>query len=116
MQRARRTSLAMAWGTCALVSCVLFSAAQSKATPQDTQRVQAGQQVFVKDCLQCHSTYEGQTSFGPNLFHEMSQPGAKKTAKQVRPIIENGKGKMPAFADKLTQTDVENLMAYLKTL
>jgi mono/diheme cytochrome c family protein len=46
----------------------------------------------------------------------MKKPNPKKSAPEVRTILENGKGKMPSFQDKLMKQDIDNLLAYLRTL
>ena len=95
---------------------VVLSEGQARTDPQDDAKMHAGRQVFEKNCLQCHAIYEGQYSFGPNLFHEMKKPDHKVTAAELRGIIENGKGKMPPFKDKLTPPDVDDLIFYLHSL
>jgi mono/diheme cytochrome c family protein len=92
------------------------SAAQATPAAARTAKAHAGEEIFQQKCLQCHAAIEGQYSFGPNLYAEMKAPHPKKTAAEIREILKNGKGKMPSFADKLTQTDTENLIAYLRTL
>jgi len=96
-----------------------FSTSQaqtSKPSAATAAKAHAGQQIFEKNCMQCHAVIEGQYSFGPNLFGEMKSPHPKKTAAEVRTILKDGKGKMPSFADKLTAPDTDNLIAYLHTL
>ena len=77
---------------------------------------QAGQKTFIQYCAQCHSANEGQVLFGPSLYAEMRKPHPKKTTAEVHEILINGKGKMPAFADRLSPADMDNLVAYLRTL
>ena len=79
-------------------------------------KVHAGQDLFQHTCMQCHAVLEGQYSFGPNLYGEMKKPHPKKTTPEVKELLKNGKGKMPAFGDKLAPSDMENLIAYLHTL
>jgi mono/diheme cytochrome c family protein len=90
------------------------SQAQSAATSKEAL-VHAGQDLFTQKCHQCHSVVEGQYSFGPNLYHEMKK-SPKKTPADVRAILKNGKNKMPAFGDKLSEDDTKELLAYLQTL
>jgi mono/diheme cytochrome c family protein len=93
------------------------SQAQTPKAGADTAaKVSAGQQIFEKNCMQCHSFIEGQYSFGPNLFGELKKPHPRKTDVEVRAILKDGKGKMPPFGDKLTAPDTQNLIAYLHTL
>ena len=106
------------------MTCLLFAAsheasrssAQTKSDETEAAKVAAGRGIFEKNCMQCHAVNEGQYSFGPNLYHEMKKPAPKKTVNEVGVIVKNGKGKMPPFGERLTSTDVEDLIAYIRTL
>jgi mono/diheme cytochrome c family protein len=39
-----------------------------------------------------------------------------KSAVQVRAIIKNGKNKMPAFKDTIPDKDLDDLLAYIRSL
>jgi mono/diheme cytochrome c family protein len=108
----------MAAGTLTLAVAAAFgsAAAPQAQKPSAAARVQAGEALFNGKCLQCHAVHEGQYSFGPNLSGEMKPPHPKKSAAEIRAILKDGKGKMPAFGDKLTQPDTDALIAYLHTL
>jgi mono/diheme cytochrome c family protein len=86
------------------------------SSEKNTAMVQAGQDIYIHKCLQCHSVHEGEIRLGPSLYGEMKKPHPKKSATEVRTILENGKGKMPSFQDKLTKQDIDNLLAYLRTV
>jgi mono/diheme cytochrome c family protein len=108
-------------GTVALGASASYPAAanppaQTAAVSSGDAKAHAGEMLFQQKCVQCHAVLEGQYSFGPNLHAEMKKPHPKKSAAEVRVIIKDGKGKMPAFADKLTQPDTDNLIAYMRTL
>jgi mono/diheme cytochrome c family protein len=92
------------------------SGAQTSTNKSSAAIVKAGQEKFATSCLQCHAPVAGQTSFGPNLSGEIKPPHPRKSATEVRSILQNGKGKMPPFKDKLTPQDIDNLLAYLRTL
>ncbi len=108
--------VAAAGGVFCLGHAFSFSQAQKAAGAPDPVKVHAGQDVFTKYCIQCHSMNEGQNTFGPSLYGEMRKPHPKKTPEQIRLILQNGKGKMPSFADRLTPDDTDDLLAYLRTL
>ena len=76
----------------------------------------AGQQLFLQKCFQCHSVQIKEARLGPSLFGEMREPHPKRTPAQVLTIIKNGKGKMPAYKDKLSKEDTDNLLAYIRSL
>ena len=83
---------------------------------ENQSKIHAGQEIFNSRCLQCHAVLKGQSSFGPNLNAEMARPHPRKPATEIMQILRNGKGKMPGFEDKLTAPDLEELLAYLRTL
>jgi mono/diheme cytochrome c family protein len=92
------------------------SHAQAPAAVGVSPKEHAGEEVFNRKCLQCHAVHEGQYSFGPNLEGEMKKNTHKKTAAEIRVILKDGKGKMPSFADKLTPQEIDDLLAYIRTL
>jgi mono/diheme cytochrome c family protein len=98
-----------------LVGLAVAANAQANIASK-TQEVHAGQQIFLQRCMQCHSVNPNQVIFGPSLYSEMSASPHKKTAAQIRVILKNGKGKMPIFGGILTGTDVDDLLAYIRSL
>ena len=98
------------------ISQAQTSQAQTKTAKPEDAKIHAGRESFYRNCLQCHATYEGQYSAGPNLSGELKMPHPKKTPAEVRSILKNGKGRMPSFADKLTPAQTDDLIAFLHTL
>ena len=92
------------------------SQAQIAGVKPVSPQVRAGREQFEKTCMQCHATVEGQVSFGPNLHGVLKGPKPRRTPAYVHTLLKDGKGQMPAFGAKLEPKDVENLIAYLKTL
>jgi mono/diheme cytochrome c family protein len=90
------------------------TAAQASRGPS-TPAIRHGQQTFVEYCGSCHSARSSNSVAGPGLkgFYSTHQP--KPSDSSVRAIIARGKGKMPAFAS-LSATQIDELIAYLKTL
>ena len=103
---------------CVALACAplaLTGSAQS-AMPTKAAAVKAGQEIFTSKCFQCHSVQPDQMRLGPSLYNETKKPHAKKTDAQVREIVKEGKNKMPAFGDKLTKEETDDLLAYIHTL
>jgi mono/diheme cytochrome c family protein len=94
--------------------------AAPSASSKNVASVQAGQKVFTQNCFSCHSTNAGQVKVGPSLYHVNSGPKPRRTATEIRSILQNGKkgdlGQMPPFKDVLSKTDTDNLLAYVHTL
>jgi mono/diheme cytochrome c family protein len=72
-----------------------------------------GRRIFNQSCATCHDTLGTTTKPGPRLknYYRHQRP-ADAT---VRTIIQQGKGRMPAFST-LNPLQVDDLVAYLKTL
>ncbi len=79
--------------------------------------VERGHEVFVANkCLSCHVVKGEGTDFGPELTHVGSRYTADRLATLIRnPMSANPQASMPAF-DKLSDADLQALVAYLLTL
>jgi mono/diheme cytochrome c family protein len=78
------------------------------------QAVANGKRIFNQSCAACHDTLGTTAKPGPELknYYRHQPHPADDT---VRSIIQQGKGKMPAFST-LTKLQNDDLVAYLKTL
>jgi mono/diheme cytochrome c family protein len=77
--------------------------------PLSDPKLVAGQQVFMRNCHQCHPG--GAAGLGPAINNKPLPAFAIKA--QVR----KGVGAMPAFDDgRIPDADLDNLTAYLQTL
>ena len=90
-------------------------AAQSPATarsvtpPAGTQAYQ-GYTLFLMNCAHCHGS-DARGDEGPDLH------GVTKSDARISSLIKNGiKGEMPKFGEKLTDTDVQALIAFVRSL
>jgi mono/diheme cytochrome c family protein len=90
--------------------------------PADTdKKVGDGEAVYKKNCNMCHYPDKADKKLGPglkDLFKNKELPESHRSVSDavVRDQIENGSKKMPGFGKKLSSDDIDNLMAYLKTL
>ena len=108
-----RSTLALALILAGTTSRVV--AQSSHAASHAAGKVEDGQVVFQHTCVMCHSTQPGVKIVGPSLAAVLSGPHAGATH-AVHEIILNGKGKMPAEKGKLSDQQMADLMAYLRTL
>ena len=80
----------------------------------------AGRRVYETRCADCHFAYIGRDLKGPSLQGLFKRPfmknGIPANDDRVSDIILLGRAKMPAFQNKLTQQQLDDLMAYLHTL
>jgi len=99
--------------TVSFASAALLMAEQAGSeTNTAAKKVQAGTLVYQAHCAVCHSILPGATLVGPSLHGEMKGPAAAS----VRTIILNGKGRMRGLKGQVTPQDLNNLLAYLRTL
>lgn len=89
--------------------------AQTNSTSSNRQHPGAGEQIFLQRCFACHSTIQDQVRSGPSLYGEMRKSPHKKTA-EIKTIVLNGKGRMPPFKERLTAQDLDDLIAYIRSL
>jgi mono/diheme cytochrome c family protein len=84
----------------------------SKTEPTDQQR--KGQQLFQQHCSVCHEnqTLTNPATFGPRLNKDLME-GNEAAMKEV---ILNGLARMPGFKYTLQPSEVDVIIAYLKTV
>ena len=103
-----------------MVALPLIIAAGQGAAAGDAT---AGKTVFMKNCNLCHYVDKSDKKIGPGLkglFKLKELPMSHKPFSEaaVREQIHNGNPRkgMPAFGPKLSKADVDNLIAFLKTV
>ena len=75
----------------------------------------AGAESFKRYCAGCHSVEPEHKLIGPSLCSEMRGPHRKST-KNVREIIVEGSKTMPRFGSLLSEQELADLLAYIRTL
>jgi mono/diheme cytochrome c family protein len=80
----------------------------------------SGRRVYKTRCADCHFAYITSSLRGPSLEGLFKKPflknGMPANDARVTDIILLGRAKMPAFQNKLTQQQFDDLLAYLHTL
>jgi mono/diheme cytochrome c family protein len=81
----------------------------------------SGRHIYDQYCDRCHSAYSTKDRKGPSLKgvfkHEyLSQSGMPANDGRVGDIIRMGRNKMEGFGQVLTQDQINDLLAYLRTL
>ena len=80
----------------------------------------AGRRVYDTRCAECHYAYSKHNLRGPSLNglfkKQFMTNGIPANDDRVTDIILMGRAKMPAFQNKLTQQQLDSLMAYLHML
>ncbi|HTR64370.1 MAG TPA: cytochrome c [Terriglobales bacterium] len=81
----------------------------------------AGRRVYDDQCQRCHEAYSSSDKNGPSLKGMFKRPylassGLPANDERVNEIILYGRSKMPGYAQALSQQQVKDLLAYLRTL
>jgi mono/diheme cytochrome c family protein len=102
-----------------MVAINLIGFADTANPPAMNAKAKRGAAVFQQNCVSCHNKQPGDTTpFGPPNLHGIfsSKPLVTPpvTPAQATNIIKKGKSPMPAFGSILTETQISDLIAYLK--
>lgn len=74
----------------------------------------AGKQVYAADCQMCHqASRAGNPPIIPSLLDIISRVGQEHVREVVSNGVPGGRPPMPAFGDRLSLTEIDNLIAYL---
>jgi mono/diheme cytochrome c family protein len=92
------------------LGCAILAAKASNATSP----VLISDPVYQKNCAKCHGrTATGHHFGGPSL---LSAKAYDASVEELRTVIENGKGRMPKFANKLAPVEIDQLIMKIKAL
>ena len=90
----------------------------SKPSSQWTPQEARGAAVYQQHCARCHRPNDTHSLNGPGLQAitkvNAMPSGAPPTDERLTAVIERGRGMMPATS--LTEDQMQDLLAYLKTL
>jgi len=105
-------------GCAALLAAALpMSSALGQAKKGDAGK---GKTAFEDNCAVCHNADSTEKKTGPGLKglfkKEKMNNGKKPTEVNVRAEINVGGNGMPSFTDMLSDTERDDVIAYLKTL
>ena len=79
----------------------------------------SGADTYKNKCQMCHAADgSGDTPAGKAMKAlPFNSSGVLKTSdSELIAMVENGKGKMPAFEGKLTDAQIKDVVAYIRTL
>ena len=119
-----RTSLA-GW-TAAVLALALMAGCDIERRKSDAElglnpQQAAGRKIYDNECDRCHNPYSTRGKKGPGLkgvFRNqyLSQSGLPANDDRVSDIIRLGRKDMPAYGQKLSPQEIQDLLAYLHTL
>ena len=75
-----------------------------------------GKRIYTANCMMCHQANRGgNPPMIPSLVNIVSRIGKRHVHEVVTNGIPGGRLAMPAFGDRLSSTDIDNLIAYLQS-
>lgn len=100
------------------VAALMGSSSGCKKTTRNTP-VARGEGIFIRTCASCHGadgragarvgTAKAKNLADPKLFERLGEQG-------VKDVIRGGRGAMPSYGGVLDEQDLNDLVAYLRTL
>ncbi|MGH9512853.1 MAG: c-type cytochrome [Terriglobales bacterium] len=106
---------------CRVVSCSSFFAfvLTVSSFAGNDPKADAGGNIFKSHCILCHGLdATGKTTLGKQLKAKNLRSAAvqRKSDAELKQIITGGEGKMPTFADQLSSSQIDELVAYVRQL
>ena len=96
------------------------TAAPPRPLDQLTAQEQAGHAAFTANCGACHYDRETGSLHGPSLLGVYKKPylpsGAPANDDRIRNTIVHGRGNMPPLGGSVGDAQIDDILAYLKTL
>jgi len=83
----------------------------------DDRRAGKGRDVFAEYCIGCHGPDgRAQTDMSKKVGAAdlTSDAVQQQSDSQLRTVIKDGKGKMPSFDQKLSDSEISSVLAYLR--
>ncbi|HUJ21523.1 MAG TPA: cytochrome c [Bryobacteraceae bacterium] len=100
---------------------VLGASAADRNPPPWEKPLRAGRYLYRENCSVCHEINRPKRyKFGPNLFRlfqneKLPLSGGKPTEEYVTAKIKNGGPVMPAFRDVLSEEQIADLIAFIRS-
>jgi mono/diheme cytochrome c family protein len=101
-----------------LVVCGIIVLAGCRSAPPLTPEEEEGQHLYSVRCAHCHEDNDLALKKTPpdlhGVFSHTTLPsGAPANDQEVRRVVLNGKGMMPAFTGRFTDEQMADLLVYL---
>lgn len=77
------------------------------------QDIEAGQQIFSQNCTACHAGGNNVISPEKTLKKEVLEQYEMNSVKAITNQVTNGKNAMPAFGERLSDDDINNVANYV---
>ncbi|HFE38122.1 MAG TPA: cytochrome c [Gammaproteobacteria bacterium] len=95
------------------IALVLFVFLQVQCSSVWANDVFSGRKVYLRECASCHGARgEGKL---PGMLNFQESQTLFKTNSTLADIVRDGKGIMPSFNGLISDEDISNVIAYLRT-
>jgi mono/diheme cytochrome c family protein len=96
-----------------LAAILLIAGAQGASAQTLTAQQAHGRQILTQNCNICHLPQNpGSATYGPRL----SKSSVNGDDKLMKEVIQNGLVKMPGWKYTLKDNDINDIIAYVRTL
>lgn len=112
----RRNNLLFIAATLALTG-LTWSKASSQTEPRENKKT--GKAIYEKLCAACHGPQgkgDGYKMLGPDPANLTSPTTTRKTDAELLRTIHKGKPNMPAWKIRLSEQEIEDVLAYIRSL
>jgi mono/diheme cytochrome c family protein len=98
---------------------ILLFAAGASLVAQESTKSSGGQAIFKSKCVLCHGVDgSGNTPLGKQLqaANLRSKEVQKLSNEKLHQIVHDGQANMPAFADQLSEEEINQVVKYVRVL
>jgi cytochrome c6 len=105
-------------GTVVGVGAMMFLLSLSWTAPAQGQGGDKSASTFKAKCAVCHGAGgKGDSPAGKSLgAADLTKVAAGKSPAELKAVIQNGRGKMPAYGKSLKPEEIDAMVAYIKSL
>ena len=102
----------------AAATATLFLMSLAWTAPAQGQGGDKSASTFKAKCAVCHGAGgKGDSPAGKSLgAADLTKVAAAKSPAELKTVIQNGKGKMPAYGKSLKPEEIDAMVAYIKSL
>ncbi len=119
-RRSRRTCLPLA----AVMAFGILTGCRSTPPPKPLEQLTpqevSGHNAFLQNCSLCHYDRQDGSLHGPSLLGLYKKPylpsGAPANDDRITNTIQHGRNNMPALGGQVDESQITDILAYLKTL
>lgn len=81
--------------------------------PAYAEDIGAGSKIFEANCAGCHINGSNIVRRGKNLFKKALKRNGMDSIDAITELVTNGKNNMPAYKDRLTAPEIQDVATYV---